>query len=663
VQNNSLIKEDMRKIQLLLISIFTCNSLFANVSLPNFFGNNMVLQRNKPIPVWGWANAGEKITVQFDHQTKTTKADKAGKWMVKLDNENAGGPYVLTIKGKNTVIFKNVLVGEVWICSGQSNMEMPIEGWGKVNNYEKEIAAANYPMIRHIKVPSTVSSIPQDNIPAADWKICSPETAGDFTAAGFFFARELYNKLKVPIGLINSSWGGTMVETWTSRKAFENSDEFKDMIAGMPLLNLDSMANVKKEESIKRIEALQGSIDNTDAATWNEPGTNDNAWPLMQLPNFWETQQLGDLDGIVWFRKTVTVSAEDAGKAATLELAMIDDNDVTYVNGIKAGSTNGYNVKRNYSVAAGVLKEGKNVIAVRVDDTGGYGGIYGDSADMKLTIGNHTMPLNGQWHFKVEKITGGSSSIGPNSYPTLLFNAMINPLIPFAFRGVIWYQGEANADRAYQYRKAFPLMITDWRKCWANSDFPFYFVQLASFNAANGTSNNGSTWAELREAQVKTLSLPNTGMAVITDIGDSSNIHPKDKQDVGKRLAAIALHNVYGENNVYNGPVYTTMKTEGNKAIISFIGSGLAVHDKYGYIKGFEIAGTDKQFHYAKAYISGNTVVAYNDVVNTPVAVRYGWTDDAGDDNLFNNEGFPAGPFRTDDWTGITEGVKYEVGK
>src|SRR6185437_6585757 len=422
----------MRKILLLLTLISTCYSLLADVSLPNFFGDNMVLQRDKPIPVWGRASPKEKITVQFDHQTKTTQADKSGKWMVKLDNENAGGPYLLTIKGKNTVTFNNVMLGEVWICSGQSNMEMPIEGWGKVNNYEKEIAAANYPMIRHIKIPNTVSSTSKDNIPKADWKICRPETAGDFTAAGYFFARELYNKLKIPVGLINTSWGGTMVETWTSRQAFENSDEFKEMIATMPQLNLDSMAKIKKEESLKRIEALQGSMDNIDATNWNEPTTNDNAWPQMHLPNFWETQQLGDMDGIVWFRKTINLSAEDAGKAATLELAMIDDNDVTYVNGTKVGSTAAYNAKRNYPVEPGILKEGKNVIAVRVDDTGGYGGIYGDSADMKLTIGNHAIPLYGAWHFKVEKITGGSASIGPNSYPTLLFNAMLNPLIPYA---------------------------------------------------------------------------------------------------------------------------------------------------------------------------------------------------------------------------------------
>ncbi|MEO8413259.1 MAG: sialate O-acetylesterase [Ginsengibacter sp.] len=655
----------MKKICLLLLGALVGYAVFAEVRLPNFFGSNMVLQRDKVIPVWGWADANEKITVQFDHQTKTTKADKAGKWMIKLDNETAGGPYQLTIKGKNTVIFNNVLVGEVWICSGQSNMEMPIAGWGEINNYEQEIAAANYPMIRHIKIPNTISATPKEDITLADWKICSPETAGDFTAAGYFFARELYNKLKIPVGLINTSWGGTIVETWTSRQAFENSDEFKNMIAGMPVLNLDSAAKIRKEATIKKIEALQGTFNNADAATWQEYKTDDSKWPQMLLPGLWENQGLDDLDGIVWFRKTVTISAEDAGKAATLELAMIDDNDITYVNGIKSGITNGYNIKRQYAIPAGVLKEGKNVIAVRVEDTGGGGGMYGDSSDMKLTVDNHVMSLAGEWHFKVEKINEGAASIGPNSYPTLLFNAMINPLIPYAIRGVIWYQGESNAGRAYQYRKAFPLMITDWRKRWNDGDFPFYFVQLATFNASNGNSNRGSTWAELREAQTKTLSLPNTGMTVTTDIGDSANIHPKNKQEVGKRLAAIALHNVYGENIADSGPMYTSMKTDGNKAIISFTNaaSGLAVHDKYEYIKGFEIAGADKQFHYAQAHIDGNTVVVYNDVVNNPVAVRYGWADNAGDDNLFNMDGFPAAPFRTDDWKSVTEDVQYRIGQ
>ena len=655
----------MKKIFLSSITFLICCSLHAGVTLPKIFSDNMVLQRNKTIPVWGWANANEKITVQFDHQTKKTKADKNGKWMVKLDNESAGGPYQLIVKGKNTITINDVLVGEVWICSGQSNMEMPIEGWGQINNYQEEIANANYPMIRHFKVPNQVSSIPLTDVSGGNWQICSPATAGDFSAVAYFFGRELYNKLKVPIGLLNTSWGGTIVETWTSRKAFENSDEFKNMIVGMPSLNLDSLAKARTAETRKRVEALQGSLNATDASTWKDLNTDDSNWPQMQLPNLWESQQIGDMDGIVWFRKTINISAEDAGKTATLFLSMIDDNDITYLNGVKVGSTDGYNVKREYTIPANILKEGKNVIAVRVEDTGGGGGIYGDSADMKLSLGNNVIALSGKWNFKVEKIAGGSVSIGPNSYPTLLFNAMVNPLIPFAMEGVIWYQGESNAGRAYQYSKAFPLMINDWRSRWNEGDFPFYFVQLASFNAANGNSKNGSTWAELREAQTKTLSLPNTGMAVTTDIGNPTNIHPKDKQDVGKRLAAIAFHNVYGENNVYSGPMYQSMKITGNKITVNLThtGSGLMVKDKYGYLTGFEIAGADKKFHYAKAYMDGSNVVVYSDDVPDPVAVHYGWADDAGEANLFNKEGFPALPFRTDEWKGITDGIKYVIGQ
>ena len=655
----------MKKILLSSLVFLICSALYADVTLPKIFSDNMVLQRNKTIPVWGWASPNEKIIVQFDHQSKKTTTDANGKWMVKLDNENAGGPYQLIVKGKNTITINEVLVGEVWICSGQSNMEMPIEGWGKINNYKEEIANANYPMIRHFKVPNKVSSVPLKDISGGSWQICSPAAAGDFSAVAYFFGRELYNKLKVPIGLLNTSWGGTIVETWTSRKAFENSDEFKNMIAGMPSLNLDSLAKVKTQETRKRLEALQGSLNVTDVDTWKDAGTDDNSWPQMQLPNLWESQQIGDLDGVVWFRKTINISAEDAGKTAALFLSMIDDNDVTYVNGVKVGSTDGYNVKREYTVPENILKEGKNVIAVRVEDTGGGGGIYGDSADMKITIGNDVIHLAGAWKFKVEKIISGSSSVGPNSYPTLLFNAMVNPLIPYAMEGAIWYQGESNAGRAYQYSKAFPLMIHDWRSRWNEGDFPFYFVQLASFNAANGNSNKGSTWAELRESQSKTLSLPNTGMAVTTDIGNPGDIHPKDKKDVGKRLAAIAFHHIYGMDNVYSGPMYQSIKVDGNKIRISFThtGGGLMVKDKYGYLKGFEIAGADKKFHYAKAFIDDSEVVVYSDEVSDPVAVRYGWADDAGDDNLFNKEGFPASPFRTDEWKGITGGIKYVIGQ
>lgn len=656
----------MKKNIFLLIAFISTVQLFANITLPKIFGDNMVLQRNKSIPLWGWGSPNEKITIQFNHQAIQVTTDLNGNWKVNLKKEAAGGPYQLVLKGLNTVTFKNVLVGEVWICSGQSNMEMPIEGWGKINNYQEEIAAANYPQIRHIKIPNTVNTTPQNDIPqgdpsAAGWKICSPQTAGDFTATGYFFARELYDQLKVPIGLINTSWGGTHVETWTSREAFESSDEFKSMIAKMPVLNLDSLAAVRKAAVMKNIQGLQGSLPAQDeAASWRTD-IDDNAWPQMSLPSLWEQKQLGDLDGVVWFRRTIDVSSTDAGKEATLELAMIDDNDVTYVNGVKVGETNSYNQRRKYSIPAGVLKGGKNFIAVRVEDTGGGGGIYGDSTAMKLTFDGKVIPLAGNWKFKAEQIYANTTSVGPNSYPTLLFNAMVSPLISYAFQGVIWYQGESNAGRAYQYRKAFPLMITDWRKHWNAGDFPFYFVQLASYKADNGDSKNGSTWAELREAQTMTLSLPNTGMAVTTDIGNSLDIHPKNKQDVGKRLAAIALHNVYKKDVVYSGPMYQSMKVSGNKIIISFTNIGGGLVAKKGELKGFEISGLSGQFYPAVATIDNNRVVVESEMVKYPAAVRFGWKDDAGEDNLFNKEGFPASPFRTDKWKGITEGQKFAI--
>ena len=624
----------------------------------------MVLQRNKPIPVWGWADANEKLTIKFNQQTKSVTADNNGKWITKLDPEKAGGPYQLIVEGKNNVTFKNVLVGEVWVCSGQSNMEMPIEGWGKVNNYEQEIKDANYPQIRHIKIPNTVASVPKDDIKSGEWQICNPQTAGDFTATGYFFARELYNQLKIPIGLINTSWGGTHVETWTSREAFENSDEFKSMIADMPALDLDSLAKIRRAAMEKRMNELQGSLPNaSEVATWKNVDFDDNKWPQMQLPSLWEEKQLGELDGVVWFRKTIEISAADTGKPGTLELAMIDDNDITYVNGIEVGRTNSYNAHRKYPIPFGPFSAGKIVIAVRVEDTGGGGGIYGEPGDMRLTIGDHVISLAGDWRFHVESVEGNASSVGPNEYPTLLFNAMVNPLIPYAIEGVIWYQGEANAGRAYQYRKAFPLMITDWRKHWQQGNFPFYFVQLASWNADNGNSAKGSSWAELREAQTIALSLPNTGMAVTTDIGNSKDIHPKNKQDVGKRLAAIALHNVYDKDVVYSGPMYESMKIDGNKVKIYFKNIGGGLMAKNGDLKGFEVAGADKKFYAATATIDGDHVVVSNENVTAPVAVRFGWMDDAGADNLFNKEGFPAGPFRTDDWPGITEKNKFAIVK
>jgi sialate O-acetylesterase len=651
----------MKKTVLLLAATMISSMGFADVRLPNIFGDNMILQRDKPIPVWGWADKNEKITIQFNQQTQIVKADKNGQWKVLLHPEKAGGPYNLSVKGKNALTLHDILMGDVWICSGQSNMEFHVND---VFNADKEKAASANPEIRHFYLPKDISATPKTDVKQSAWLPASPENTGAFTAVGYFFARALNEQLHVPIGLIHTSWGGTNVETWISREGLAGNPAFGDLMKNTPVLNLDSFALVSKNRVTKIVQSLQGGLpDAATAASWSAANTDDQAWLKMKVPGEWEQQQLPNFDGEVWFRSNFNIAAADAGKPAELSLGTIDDNDVTYINGTQVGATNQYNASRVYKIPAGVLKAGNNVIAVKIQDNGGGGGFTGEPADLFVNVDGHKQPLAGNWAFRISAVVPTNSGVGPNSYPSLLYNAMINPILPFAIKGAIWYQGESNADRAYQYRTSFPLLINDWRRLWNQGEFPFYFVQLASFNSANGNSKNGSKWAELREAQTLSLNVPNTGMAVITDIGEPKDIHPRNKQDVGKRLAAVALHDTYGQNNVFSGPVYQSMQTNGNRITLSFssIGGGLTVKDKYGYIRGFEIAGADQQFHYAKAYVEGDKVVVFTEEISSPVAVRYGWADDNLEDNLFNKEGFPAAPFRTDKWKGVTEEKKYSV--
>jgi len=632
----------------------------ANVRMPLLFSDGMVLQRNKEIPVWGFADANEKVEVHFNKQIKTIQADKNGKWMIKLSAEKAGGPFELIITGKNKIIIKDVLVGEVWICSGQSNMEFQVF---KTKNSEKEIADSNYPMIRHFGVAQDLSGLPKEDLKAGKWQVSNKENVGNFTAVGYYFAKKLYAELKIPIGIINTSWGGTNVETWTSREAFEKSNDFKAMIADVPQVNIDAVFEVYKKSVLDNIKKVQGF----DVTMENENqfaafSFNDKNWPEIKVPSLWENQQIGNIDGVVWMRKTITLTAEQAKSEAVLHLAKVDDEDITYVNGVEVGTNKSWEALRVYKIPAGTLKEGKNVISVRIADYSGGGGIYGDPADLKIQFKDNNIPLEGLWKFNVVQV---KIAVSPNSYPSLLYNAMVNPLVPYAIEGILWYQGEANVWRAKQYKKAFPLMITDWRTKWKQGDFPFYFVQLSTFNEFNGNSKVGSRWAELREAQTETLKLPNTGMAVTTDIGNAKDIHPTNKQDVGLRLAAIALNNVYNKKQVYSGPTYKSQEIKGNQIILTFnnIGSGLSTSDNSLNVKGFEIAGADKVFHSAKAIIKDNKIIVSSDEVKNPVAVHYGWADDDTEINLFNKEKFPASPFRTDNWEMITANETYKVSK
>ncbi len=650
----------MKNRYLLLLCLLNASFVLqAKIILPGIFSDNMVLQRNTLLPIWGIAEANEKITIQFHLQAKTTKADKMGNWSVKLEPELAGGPYQLNITGKNSIQIKNILVGDVWLCSGQSNMEWAV---GQSNNAVNSIANANYPAIRHVKIPHTIGSIPQQDLAPVYWDVCSPSTVASFSGLAYFFAKNIYDSIHIPIGIINDCWGGTNIETWISRTGFESSEEFKEMIASMPVLNLDSISKLKIRAVEERIKKLQGTgLKNLPVDNFKELSFDDDRWPTMKQPMLWEQQSIGELDGVVWLRKTIDLPALDFTKSCILELSKIDDNDIAYVNGVEVGYTNQWDALRKYPIPAALLKEGKNVIAIRVEDNGGGGGIYGEADNLQLSIGDQKISLAGDWKFQVASIIKKTSE---NSLPSLCYNAMIHPLIPFAFKGVLWYQGESNAGRAYQYRKAFPLLINDWRKKWDNPTMPFYYVQLANFNNV-GNSNEGCGWAELREAQTMTLSLPHTGMVVTTDIGNPIDIHPTNKQDVGKRLAAIAFNNIYGIAMQDRGPSYSSMQIKENEMILSFdhIGTGLFTPDQYGYIKGFEIAGMDQVFYLARAYISGNNIVVSCDKVARPLAVHFGWNGNTTDCNLFNKEGFPAVPFRTDEWKNSTKDEKYTIEK
>lgn len=399
----------------------------------------------------------------------------------------------------------------------------------------------------------------------------------------------------------------------------------------------------------------------SEAKHFSSAAFDDSQWKKMNVPGFWENQGLPDFDGEIWFRRSFSIPADIRLTDLRLELGMIDDIDSTFINGTFVGSTNVYNKKRVYNIPAGLLKN-RNTISVKVMDSGGGGGIYGESGDIGLFIGQTRVPLSGDWSYQIEKAYNDGNFVNPNAYPTLLYNAMINPLVGFGIGGAIWYQGESNAGRADQYNTSFPLMINDWRTMWKES-FPFYFVQLTHWQAGGGTSQNGgSTWAELREAQQNTLRLPYTGMAVITDIGNSADIHPRNKQDVGKRLAMLALKKTYGINIQGESPSFSSMTIKDRMAYLSFnnVYGGWQVKNKYGYINGFEIAGADQQFHYAKAWVENGKVAVFSEKVANPVAVRYCWSDDPNDVNLFNSEGLPAAPFRTDNWPRKTKGVKFD---
>ncbi|MCD7939365.1 MAG: 9-O-acetylesterase [Bacteroides intestinalis] len=478
----------------------------------------------------------------------------------------------------------------------------------------------------------------------------------NFSATAYFFGREISEKQNVPVGLIHTSWGGTNVESWISGKVLQEMPDFSNVVeevCAMP----DKIA--MKAEYLKTLESWNNRVDEGFSAgkpVRAEVSLDDSNWSKMKFPGMVEEQGLNGLDGLIWLRRTVDIPASWAGKKVQMILGTIDDNDITYWNGQEIGRTTGYTIQRNYTVPGKLVKAGSLSLAIRIVDTGGGCGMPND---LYLRSANgEQISLAGEWKYQVaadarkEGMPPKDMSENPN-LPTSLYNAMIHPLVPYSIRGAIWYQGENNASRAYQYRELFPLVIENWRKEWGK-DFPSYFVQLANFKPVSPEPVD-SDWAELREAQTRTLSMANTGMAVIIDKGEANDIHPKDKQAVGHRLALIARTKTYGEQIPYSGPMYHSYEVDGDKIILSFdhTEGGLKSGDGKT-LQGFSIAGRDHKFHWAKAEIQGDKIVVSSPEVSYPIAVRYAWADNPVC-NLYNGAGLPASPFRTDDWKGVTQ--------
>lgn len=674
-----------------------------SLKLPAIFADGMVLQREMPIPVWGWAKAGDKVTVTLGGEgagkidlnssgpqigslllSAAATADANGVWMAKLPAQKAGGPFTLTVAvaGGSTIELHDVLIGEVWICSGQSNMEMTV---GQSLNADQEAAEANYPMIREFKIPPLTTLRPQDDVPGK-WTTCSPATVKGFTAAGYFFARKIHQELGVPVGLINNSWGGKQIEPFTPREALAAEPtlaaRLADVDAALKAPPIDKAefdakvaANLKAIEEVKKVEADENAI-----KKMADPALETADWKEMKLPQDWKKTDLGDYDGVVWFRKVVDIPADWAGHELILQLSPVDETDVTLFNGVEVGRTGSvakndylkyWNVARTYKVPASAVKGGKTVLAVRVINLAYAAGLWSEKPCEMLLLPSDIsdakpITLNGAWKYKpILQIPAAPVKPGVIILPTTLWNAMVRPLVPFAIRGVLWYQGEANLSDGFPlYTLKMQTLVSGWRKAWGQGDFPFYYVQLAPFTYGQGSTALPRQW----EAQTAALSIPNSGMACTVDIGDPVNIHPKHKQEVGDRLARWALAKTYGQDKlVYSGPMFKSVEFKDGKAIVKFdhVHGGLASRDDKD-LTWFTILGEDspttmpaaapgaqqapvavKLFVPAQAKIDGDTVVVWSDHITKPTAVRFAW-DQVASPNLMNKEGLPAVPFRTD---------------
>lgn len=638
---------------LLALWIAIGSTAVGDVRLPSIVSDGMVLQRDIELKVWGWANPGETVSVAFRKQQHGTTADSTGQWSVLLTPLAAGGPDTMEIKGNNEIVLRDILVGDVWIASGQSNMTHTFARWQE--RYASEIASARFPAIRQFKVPTNaVLTGPSDDLPGIQWQATTPENILDFTVIGYFFAQNLYARYQVPQGIIMTCVGGTPIEAWTSAAGFNPFPALREIITRNQdptyVERVNAAAQADRAADGPQVETDRGLIGDVP---WFDPAHQPLNWKRINVPGYWEDQGVRNLDGVVWYRREIEIPAALAGKPAEVKLGRIRDADTFYVNGQQVGRTTYEYPQREYTIPAGLLRAGQNLLVVRVTNRQGKGGFIPDKP-YRLTVGDHTIDLKGDWHYKVGEAYAPDRAyrqgINAQNQPSALYNGMIAPFTSYGIRGILWYQGETNANAPAAYRTWLPNLIADWRAHWGLGDVPFLIAQLPNFMEVDYLPAE-SNWALMREAQLATAqTVPNTGIGINIDLGEWNDIHPGDKKPVGERLARQAMALSYGDKEIVSsGPIWREQVIANGKIILHFdhVGSGL-VSNNGEPLAHFALAGADRKFVWGNARIEGDTVVVSSPAVPEPVYVRYAWADNPDFANLANREGLPASPFRTD---------------
>lgn len=641
----------MKRLVIPALALATAFAARGRVVLPNYLTDNMIVQQNATATLAGSASAGSTVEVwpSWLDQPLKASAGPDGKFSVKVSTPPAGGPWTISFNDGEETLLDNVLSGEVWLCSGQSNMEFPVQGWTTAMDFDHEIATAHRPDIRLLQVKKRTAFTPQDDIEANmdGWQPCSSAAMADFSAIAYFFARQISEELKVPVGVIDCTWGGTPAEAWTSAEGLVGVPGFENELAAMKRCNYEAEAlHADYDRQISQWMALaqNSALKDFDKSAWQA----GNDWqPIPAGTYFDKSIYPTSFDGIVWQQYKLNVPAECAGKPLTLHLGAVDDEDITYFNGKEIARGSGYSTPRHYTVPADLVKAGENIITLRISDFGGEGGFMGPADSMYAEAGGQRLSLGGEWNAAVgvdfSSLPAKPASVGGSSYPSVLYNAMASPLKNLPVKGVLWYQGCANVGRDGQYAPLFKALIKDWRKLWGE-EMPFYFVQLAGYLQPKALQPD-SEWAALRNAQAKALELPGVEMVTAVDLGHPADIHPRNKQDVAKRLANVALTRDYGRKIPYKAPRLKSVEFKGKKAVVTFDGK---VEPTSVAITGFILGDKDARFATATAKrISDNAFEISSERIDAPAAVRYNWADYPGG-NLFSTDGLPVEPFASD---------------